>query len=251
MKEQVGCVLPLQGSSSYICHDLKALILDPSQTLSDQCCPSIEQLPDLSTQLVQLCSIFCSDLLLYCNHLVCESDDLSQAPVHFGSTLDALNLKPQEVRVLIQGGVVVQVDCLKIQSSDGLIPNRFMMCMLQGQYSSSVGRFQPLLFLELCLEGREQGLESDLPSIFLRCAISNESSMVEITLTFSRTRVSPLSASAVCSGSTCLSMVVDDDDERKAVETDVKRSGRVFRMVSWLEEERERRWENSVSRREE
>jgi len=35
-------------------------------------------------------------------------------------------------------------------------------------------------------------------------------------------------------------MVVDDDDERKAVESDVGRSGRVFRMVSWLEKERER-----------
>lgn len=155
------------------------------------------------------------------------------------------------MRVSIQGGVVVQVDCLKIQSSDGLIPDRFMTCMLQRQYSSSMGRFQPLLFLELCLEGREQGLESDLPSIVLGCAISNESSMVEITLTSSRTRVSPLSASAVCSGSTCLSMVVDDDDERKAVETDVERSGRVFRMVSRLEEERERRWETSVLRRDE
>jgi len=142
------------------------------------------------------------------------------------------------VRVLIQGGVVVQVDCLKIQSSDGLIPVRFMTCMLQGQYSSSVGRFHPLLFLELCLEGREQGLESDLPSIVLRCAISNESSIVEITLTFSRTRVSPWSASAVCSGSTCLSMVVDGD-ERKAVETDVKRSGKFVQVVRWLEEEGE------------
>jgi hypothetical protein len=46
-------------------------------------------------------------------------------------------------------------------------------------------------------------------------------------------------------------MVVDDDDERKAVETDVERSGRVFRMVSRLEEERERRWETSVLRRDE
>jgi len=34
--------------------------------------------------------------------------------------------------------------------------------------------------------------------------------------------------------------MVVDGDERKAFETDVERSGRVFRMVRWLEEEGER-----------
>lgn len=45
------------------------------------------------------------------------------------------------------------------------------------------------------------------------------------------------SPTAVC-GSGCLSMVVDDD-ERKAVETDVERSGKFVQVVRWLEEEGE------------
>lgn len=207
---------------------------------SGPCCPFVEQLLDLGAQLVQLRSMFRSDLLLHCNHLVCESDDLSQAPVHFGSTLDALNLKPQEVRVLIQRWVRVQVDNLEIQLSEGLERIHFGFCKDKGPQDNLVGRLQPLLFLKLGLEGREQGLESALAGIALRCAISNEWSMVEGTLTFSRIMVSPLSKSpsAVSSGSGCFSMVVDDDG-RKAVETDVERSGRFFRVVRRLEEEGE------------